>query len=149
MTKAALVRRLSGALLQASDAVQRQFKDEPAGRQLPFAVVGPDEFFPAVADRLFRKTRRNGNKPRLKPLLFQKSAVYRNKTLCISFLSCGKQKFKTFRWHLIFFIDRVKTYNRQQKHINSELFAAYFWDPISVDVHCHQHCKFINDDSAV
>ena len=50
MTKAALVRRLPGALLQASDAVQRQFKGEPAGRQLPSAVVGPDEFFPAVAD---------------------------------------------------------------------------------------------------
>ena len=50
MTKAALVIRLSGALLQASDAVQRQFKDEPAGCQLPSALVGPDEFFPAVAD---------------------------------------------------------------------------------------------------
>ena len=50
MTKAACEGRLSGALLQASDAVQRQFMDEPARRQLPSAVVGPDEFFPAVAN---------------------------------------------------------------------------------------------------
>ena len=43
-----LFRQLPGAMLQASDAVYRQFKDEPDGHQLPFPVMRPDEFFPAI-----------------------------------------------------------------------------------------------------
>ena len=80
----------------------------------------------SLKPHLFRETLQNGNKPPILPHLFRESAVFRNKTLCSNVLPCGKHKPKTFRWLLIFFFGRVKTDNHQQKHIKSELFAAYF-----------------------
>ena len=82
---------------------------------------------PPFLPHLFRKTLQNGNKPPILPHLFRESAIFRNKLFYVSTLPCGKHKPKTFRWLLIFFFGRVKTDNRQQKHIKSELFAAYFW----------------------